>query len=106
MKQNKPVKKSLFTLDRWSGIFTTLLVLAVIVIVLVIVVLSLPAANSAQPTAVLTPTPISSGLATQAQEIIPPPMVDTTGVVVIGGLLVLLVLGVVLRELNWFRRQT
>ncbi|MGB4594675.1 MAG: hypothetical protein WBI14_02060 [Anaerolineaceae bacterium] len=103
----KSVKKSLFTLDRWSGIFTALLLLAITVIVLLVVVLSLPVANSVQPTAVLAPTlmPVDSAGQPLVQTVTPPPMVDTTGVVVMGGLLVLFVLSVVLRELNWFRRQ-
>lgn len=101
MKQNKPVKKSLFTLDRWSGIFTTLIILVLIVIALILVVLRLPV-NNASPSlgATLTPIPTIVGAV-----VAPPPIVDTTGIVVMGGLLVLLVLGIVLRELAWFRRQ-
>lgn len=101
MKPSKTARKPIFTMDRWSGIFTTLLVLMLVVIILAIVVTQLP--NHSAPTmeVIVTPT-LDLG------EVLPPPppLVDTTGIVIMGGLLVLLILGVVMRELNWFRRQS
>jgi hypothetical protein len=99
MKQSKTTKRKGITLDRWSGIFTTLLILMLIVIALVVVVILLPIGSAAPSLgATLTPTPVST-------EPLPPPIVDTTGIVVMGGVLILLVLGLVVRELSWFRRQ-
>jgi hypothetical protein len=102
MKSSKSVKKSAFTSDRWSGIFTALLLLMVVVAVLTIVVTQLPA-NTVSPSLEIVVTPTLD-----IGEVLPPPppLVDTTGIVIMGGLLVLLILGVVMRELNWFRRQS
>lgn len=97
MKPSKPAKRKGITLDRWSGIFTTLLILMLIVIALMVVVIRLPI-EGASPSlaATFTPTPLSTEPLTP-----PPPIVDTTGIVMMGGLLILLVLGIVLRELIW-----
>jgi hypothetical protein len=101
MKPSKPAKRKGTTLDRWSGIFTTLLILMLIVIALMVVVIRLPIESASLSLgATLTLTPVTTDPLP-----LPPPIVDTTGIVVMGGLLMLLVLGIVLRELTWFRRQ-
>lgn len=101
MRKNSQTKPKPFTADRWRGIITTIIMLALSVVALVIVVIVLPL-NDATRIVLPTATPVAD-----AEEIlvIPPPIIDTTGIVVFGGLLILLVLVFVLRELNWFRRN-
>ncbi len=95
------------TNDRWSGIWYTLTILALVVIALVLVMVFLPASQPAAvpPTNtpmltgtpdVLTPTPVNG---------CQPPIVDTDGVVIIGGLLMLILILAVMREVSWFRRN-
>ena len=95
MKKNKGTEPKKFSTGRWSGILTSLLILFLIVIALVIVVIWLPITD---PTTVLE-TAITPSIGSTSSLLPVPPKVDTSGIVVMGGLMVLLVLGLVTREL-------
>lgn len=103
MKQLKPEMKPNLTPDRWKGIFAVLVLLIVVVVIVVVAVAVLPVQNLV---VLSSPTPLfASSTQTVGMVVETPPIVDTTRLVSFAGVLVLLILGVVLRELLWVRRK-
>jgi magnesium-transporting ATPase (P-type) len=95
--------------DPWAGTWSAIIVL--IFVVLALIVLTTLRSNqafftasqqtaTALATTTITPTPLGA----EEAELIPP-IIDTNVLVVLAGLILVLVLVVMLREVAWFRKH-
>jgi len=96
--------------DPWAGTRSALIILifAVVALVLLTTLRSNQAfLNASQQTAkaLATTTVIATPLSPEEAELLPP-IVDTNLLVALSGLMLLLVLVVILREVAWFRKHS
>ncbi|MFZ3151078.1 MAG: hypothetical protein WA116_05260 [Anaerolineaceae bacterium] len=97
--------------DRFSSNIAALIILMVVVIALVMVVISVPDQQPLQtitPEATqlaleITPTTIADNTANGQNE---PPVVNIDGIIIMGGILVLITLAGVLREVLYYRKKS
>lgn len=104
-----------FKMDRWSGTYLALVLLIVVVIGMAMLAVifpldptlgTAPSNTTPQPTPLPTALPVNTeGEAMVIDPVIIPPAVDTTWLVIIGGLLVIIVLVGILREISYQRSQ-
>ncbi|MGV8049682.1 MAG: hypothetical protein AB2L21_04900 [Anaerolineaceae bacterium] len=96
--------------DRFSSNIAALIILMIVVAALVVAVISmpdqppLPAATPAvtQNALEITPTTIADNTANGQTE---PPVVNIDGIIIMGGILVLITLAGVLREVLYYRKK-
>ncbi len=95
-----------FTRKNLTGNITALVVLMLAVLAMVVVVVAFPKDN---PVLQTTPTPAAQSETMEPCEtlepVVEPPVVKIDGIVIMGGIIVLITLAAVLRELFFYRNH-
>ena len=96
--------------DHWAGTWSALIILVFVVVALVIMTTlrsnqAFLNANQQTATALANTSITLTPLSAEEAELVPP-IIDTNLLVVLAGLMLLLVLVVMLREVTWFRKHT
>ena len=96
--------------DPWAGTWSALIILVFVVVALVIMTTlrsnqAFLNANQQTATALANTSITLTPLSAEEAELVPP-IIDTNLLVVLAGLMLLLVLVVMLREVTWFRKHT
>lgn len=96
--------------DPWAGTWSALIILVFVVVALVVMTTlrsnqAFLNANQQTATALANTSITLTPLSAEEAELVPP-IIDTNLLVVLAGLMLLLVLVVMLREVTWFRKHT